>query len=118
MNDMDPAKEFEEWAPKAPGQKKWSRRAQRIASVGWPSFLAAIVGSIIFFAHVDPVLLGDAMTPVMAFSPLAGYGIVFFLFWFVALLSSAMTMFLRRTRRRRPGFEDQEPGYNPDRITK
>jgi hypothetical protein len=118
MNDTDPNRTPEEVIPEAPGQKSWGRQAQMIASIGWPSFLAAIIGSIFFFAFVDPELLGTAMTPSMELSPLAGYGIVFFLFWLVSLLSSTLTMFLRRTRRRRPGFEDPEPGYDPDKITK
>jgi Na+-driven multidrug efflux pump len=118
MSDANEVDEAEEFVPEAPGQKNWSRKAQRIASVAWPSFLAAIIGSIIFFAYIDPVLLGAAMTPALDLDPLTGYAIVFFLFWLVSLMSSTMTMFLRRTRRRRPGFEDPEPGYDPDKITK
>jgi hypothetical protein len=116
MNDADEIGESEDITPEAPGQKTWGRQAQMIASIGWPSFLAAIVGSIFFFAYVDPELLGAAMTPAIEFGPLTGYAIVFFLFWLVSLLSSSMTVFLRRTRRRPADPEDS--GYNPDEIAK
>jgi hypothetical protein len=118
MNDTDQIGDSEDITPEAPGQKTWGRQAQMIASVGWPSFLAAIVGSILFFARVDPELLGAAMTPAIELGPLTGYAIVFFLFWLVSLLSSSMTVFLRRTRRRPPGPEDPDSGYDPDKITK
>jgi len=60
----------------------------------WSSFLAAILGSVIFFMFIDPELLGIALTPEREISALTGYAICFFFFWFVSLISSATTMFL------------------------
>ena len=53
-----------------------------IALVLWPSFLAASVASLLFFAAVDPQLLRDAGPRI--FDNLnrdAGYALGFFFFW-------------------------------------
>jgi hypothetical protein len=112
MNDAKRVDEVEPFEPGLVGQKKWTRGAQRIASVMWPSFLAAAVGSIVFFTFFDPELLGVALMPEREFSALTGYGMCFFFFWCIALLSSALTTYLRRTRRRESGNGD--PGGLPD----
>lgn len=80
------------------GQQPWSRRAQAIASVIWPSFLTAAISSVLFFGLVDPVFLGHAMTPVIEMSRMTAYGVLFFFFWFIAALSSGISIYLRRTR--------------------
>ena len=77
--------------------RPWSRRARDIAAVLWPSFLAACVATLLFFALVDPELIGDAMTPSVAVSRMTGYAIGFFFFWVIALVSSVITIFLVRT---------------------
>jgi hypothetical protein len=100
MKDEDQYDEFETDTPELLGQKEWSRRAQRIASILWPSFGAAAVGAVMCFTFIDPELLGMALMPEREISALTGYGICFFFFWFIALLSSYTTMFLRRTSRR------------------
>ncbi len=80
-----------------PARKGWSRRAQLIASIVWPSFMVAVVSSLLFFSLVDAQLLGLAMLPEREFSALTGYGATFFFFWLVALASSWITVYLRRT---------------------
>jgi len=94
MSEEDRTEESTEWLPQSPGQKSWGRGAQRAASVLWPSFLTASIGGTVFFAFVDPELIGAAMTPAMDFGRLTGYALGFFFFWFIALLSSSTTMFL------------------------
>ena len=94
MNDLEHDNEDETLAPELLGQQHWSKKAQSIASILWSSFLAAIFGSVIFFMFVDPELLGNALTSAREISSLTGYAICFFFFWFVTLISSALTMFL------------------------
>lgn len=84
-----------------PEQKPWSRQAQAIAAVLWPSFLAASFATMLFFAFVDPVEMQMAMSGAPEFSRMTGYALGFFFFWFVALLSSATSIFLLRTARRK-----------------
>ena len=54
MQDDDQYDEFETETPELLGQKPWSRRSQRIASILWPSFGAAAVGSVMCFTFIDP----------------------------------------------------------------
>jgi hypothetical protein len=77
--------------------RPWSRRARDVAAVLWPSFLAACLATLLFFALVDPELMGDAMTPSVTVSRMTGYAIGFFFFWVIAMVSSAITIFLVRT---------------------
>lgn len=118
MTEGGESNSSEEFVPSAPGQQPWSRRAQRIASVIWPSFGAAVVATMILLTFFDPELLGVAMMPEREITATTGAGICFFFFWFIGLLSSSTTMFLRRTRRRAHGHDDDnEPrGYQPDEF--
>jgi Na+-driven multidrug efflux pump len=94
MHDPEHGNEDESLAPELLGQKSWSQKTQTIASILWSSFLAAILGSVVFFMFIDPELLGIALTPEREISSLTGYAMCFFFFWFVSLISSATTMFL------------------------
>jgi len=100
MNDEERPDRLEASLPELVGQKRWTRKAQRFAIILWPSFGAATIGCILCFAFIDPELLGLALIPEREISALTGYGICFFSFWFIGLLSSGTTMFLRRPRRR------------------
>ncbi|MGC2028714.1 MAG: hypothetical protein WA642_01700, partial [Steroidobacteraceae bacterium] len=78
-----------------------------IALVLWPSFLAASVASLLFFAAVDPQLLRDAGPRI--FDNLnrdAGYALGFFFFWAIAALASALSVYMIRTAHR----EDRSAG--------
>ena len=77
--------------------RPWSRRARDVAAVLWPSFLAACLATMVFFAFVDPELMGDAMTPSVTISRMTGYAVGFFFFWAISLVSSVLTIFLVRT---------------------
>lgn len=72
-----------------------------IALVLWPSFLAASVASLLFFAAVDPQLLRDAGPRI--FDNLnrdAGYALGFFFFWAIGALASGLSVYMIRTARR------------------
>ena len=72
-----------------------------IALTLWPSFLAAGVASVLFFAAVDPQLLRDAGPRIFEnLNREAGYALGFFFFWAVAALSSAVSIYMVRTSRR------------------
>ncbi|MCK6370539.1 MAG: hypothetical protein L6Q83_04275 [Gammaproteobacteria bacterium] len=78
----------------------WSESAQVIAAVLWPSFLASALATMLFFAFVDPAMVHEATTPPLEVSRMTGYAIGFFFFWFVTALSSAVSVYLLRTRPR------------------
>jgi hypothetical protein len=82
-----------EQPPRAP----WSSRAQQVAAVLWPSFLAACLATLLFFALVDPGLIHEATTPRVAMTRMTGYAVGFFFFWAVAAISSAVSVYLIRT---------------------
>lgn len=61
--------------------------------VAWPAFMAACVLEAIVFAAVDPLELTWFQDPG-AWSRQTVYTLAFFLFWFVAILSSALSLML------------------------
>ena len=60
----------------------------------WPSFFAAGVSAMVFFAIVDPLELADITWPHVAVSRQVGYTIGFFMFWGCTLASSAFSALL------------------------
>ena len=90
-----------EEAPRA--WRRWTRRAQNIAAILWPSFLAACIATAVFFGHVDPIDLDAITTPMADFSEMTGYAIGFFFFWIVCAISSLLSVFLIATSRRQDG---------------
>lgn len=72
---------------------------RRIGAVTWPSFFAAGVATMVFFAIVDPLELAAITWPTMDISRPVGYTIGFFLFWSCTLSASAFTALLLK----RPG---------------
>ena len=71
-----------------------------MAIVTWPSFLVACVATMICFAFIDPVLVGNDDYPPPAFATrMSGYAIGFFFFWLISALSSLLTLYLARTAR-------------------
>jgi hypothetical protein len=78
-----------------------------IALVLWPSFLAASVASLLFFAAVDPQLLRNAGPRIFDnLNREAGYALGFFFFWAIAALASGLSVYMIRTGRR----EDRSTG--------
>jgi hypothetical protein len=74
--------------------------AQRFGVVAWPSFFAASVATMVFFAFVDPLRLRDITFPGVDISRETGYSIAFFLFWSATAGASLFTAILLRAPRR------------------
>jgi hypothetical protein len=70
--------------------------AQRIGAIAWPSFFAAGVATMVFFAFVDPLALRDMTFPHLRIGRGLGYSIGFFLFWSATASSSLFTWILLR----------------------
>jgi len=70
--------------------------AQRIGAIVWPSFFAAGVATMVFFAFVDPLALRDMTFPQIEISRGLGYSIGFFMFWIATAASSLFTWILLR----------------------
>ena len=70
--------------------------AQRLGAILWPSFFAAGVMTMVFFAFVDPLDLRDITFPGLEISRELGYTICFFMFWAATASSSLFTWILLR----------------------
>jgi hypothetical protein len=78
--------------------RRWSRLARDVAVTLWPSFLAAAVATMFFFAFFDPSMFGAGATPPAWLDDrMAGYAVGFFFFWAITTLSSVLTLYLVRT---------------------
>ena len=67
--------------------------------VGWTSFLAACVGTMLLFAFVDP--LDFIETNGLPIGRMTGYAIGFFFLWMISLLSGGLCAYLLRTQHER-----------------
>ena len=56
---------------------------------------------MLFFAFVDPVRMEEAMSEPLEFTRMTGYGLGFFFFWLIAIVSSALSVYLLRTAHRK-----------------
>ena len=83
------------------GARQWSRNRQAVAIVIWISFLAAAVGTMLFFALFDPVELGTLFDEDLEIGREAGYAFGFFFFWILSAACSAVTAWLVRTAPKR-----------------
>jgi hypothetical protein len=70
--------------------------AQRVGAILWPSFFAAGVATMVFFAFVDPLALRDMTFPHIEISRGLGYSIGFFMFWLATASASFFTWILLR----------------------
>ena len=68
--------------------------AQRLGAVLWPSFFAAGVATMVFFAFVDPLALRDMTFPDLPLTRKLGYSLGFFMFWIATAASSLFTSIL------------------------
>jgi len=87
----------------APDMPSMSRRRLLIRQWGailWPSFVAAGLASMVFFAFVDPLRLRNISFPQHALSREVGYTLGFFMFWAVTAAASTVTGYLLRPLRR------------------
>jgi hypothetical protein len=88
----------------------WSQLRQDVAVTLWPSFLAASVATMFFFAFFDPSVFGQgAEPPAWLRNPRAGYAVGFFFFWAMSTLSSALTLYLVRTAHTAPPADPRPP---------
>lgn len=78
--------------------------AQRIGAILWPSFFAAGVATMAFYAFVDPIALRDMTFPELPMSRGLGYTLGFFAFWAATAASSLFTWILLR-----PGSRSNRP---------
>ena len=69
---------------------------QRVGAVLWPSFFAAGVCTMVFFAFIDPLELRDMTFPSVPITRGLGYSIGFFMFWVATCASSLFTWLLLR----------------------
>ncbi|KGI77865.1 membrane protein [Oleiagrimonas soli] len=72
--------------------------AARVGAVAWPSFFAAGVATMVFFAVVDPARLATITWPTLDVSRGVGYTLGFFMFWACTLASSLFTSLLLKPR--------------------
>ena len=87
-----------EGTPPAPSSFVSAPLIQRAGAVLWPSFFAASVATMVYFAFVDPTELGQITFPQVDISREWGYTIGFFMFWACTFSSSLFTLILLRTR--------------------
>jgi hypothetical protein len=66
----------------------------RWGAVVWPSFFAAGVATMVFFAIVDPLELADITWPHLTISRQLGYTLGFFGFWSCTFASSLFSTLL------------------------
>ncbi len=71
----------------------------RIGAIAWPSFFAAGVATMVFFAIIDPLDLAEIAWPHFPVSRELGYSIGFFMFWGCTFGSSLFTALLLRPLR-------------------
>jgi hypothetical protein len=71
---------------------------QRWGAVVWPSFFAAAVATMVFFAMFDPAELSRIAWVGVELDRKWGYTIGFFLFWICTFSSSLFTSLLLRGR--------------------
>lgn len=74
-----------------------SARVRDLAVAGWCSFLVAAVGTMVFFALIDPMTLVDVTEPPIPVDRMTGYAIGFFFLWALTGAAAALTLYLTRT---------------------
>ena len=108
--EWDDDRGLDDDAELAPPKRPWPRLTQAIAAVGWASFLAACLATMLFFAVVDPALIHEATTPRVEITRMTGYGVGFFFFWLVGAVAGGIAVYLVRTAHppeRGPGDADE-----------
>ena len=89
---------FEPRSNEYAGKLRWPRLWQDVAIVLWPAFIAANFATLVSFAFIDPVLIGNDDYPPPAFATrMGGYAVGFFFFWLICNVSSLVTLYLVRT---------------------
>ena len=71
-------------------------RGAILGAILWPSFFAAGVATVVFFALFDPVELQAQLLPGWTISRELGYTLGFFMFWIACASASLFTWILLR----------------------
>ena len=82
---------------------------QRWGAILWPSFFAAGVATMVFFALVDPDELREITWAELELSRMGGYTIGFFMFWACTFSASLFTSMLLRPSSRHDASMPPEP---------
>ena len=67
---------------------------RKVAIVGWSSFLAASVATMLFFAWIDPATLADVADAPLPADRMTGYAVGFFFFWAVSAAAAGLAMYM------------------------
>lgn len=78
----------------APEAGHGASRSQCLGAILWPSFFAAGVATMVFFALFDPVELFSLAFPGRSIGRELGYTLGFFLFWIATAAASTFTWIL------------------------
>jgi len=81
--------------------RQLTRPARVAGIVGWASFLAAALATMLCFAFVDPQSLGAGNPPGWWGPRMHVYAIGFFFFWFVGVVAAGLAWLLAHPTRRR-----------------
>ncbi len=89
----------QEAAPaEVPAGQHWSRLREDVAVVVWSSFLVASLGTMLFFAFVDPRDLGEILGhPWWLPNAMTTYALGFFGFWLIAASAASLTAYMLDT---------------------
>jgi hypothetical protein len=82
--------------PSPQGIEPEQARGRSLGAILWPSFFAAGVATMVFFALFDPLELADMVFPGRGISREFGYTVGFFLFWLATAAASLFTWILLR----------------------
>jgi hypothetical protein len=85
-----------------PATHELTARQRDLGVAGWCSFLAAAVGTMVFFAFIDPMTLVDVTEPPIPVDRMTGYAIGFFFLWALTGAAAALTLYLTRTAHAAP----------------
>lgn len=77
----------------------------RVGAVVWPSFFAAGVATMVFFAFVDPIELATITWPSLHVGRELGYTLGFFMFWACTFASSTFTALLLQSHGASPATD-------------
>jgi hypothetical protein len=83
--------------------RRWPPRLQVVAAVGWSSFLAASVGTMLVFAVLDPAIIiagfdtGEPGAQPFWLTRTGIYSLGFFLLWLVSAVAAVLTAVLMQT---------------------
>jgi hypothetical protein len=86
-----------------PAIRRWPPRQQVVAAIGWSSFLAASVGTMLVFAVLDPQVIihgfdsGEPGAEPWWLTRTGIYSLGFFLLWLVGAVAGVLTVLLTQT---------------------